>query len=73
MATIIHLSSQKPIIPKRPSGSKGKVLRFPVRYLAPEECLGLGKPESIVQYGNPESKKEPLSECENVNHDSENN
>jgi len=57
MATIIHLPGRKPAKTKRPSGSKGKVLRYPVRYPMPKEGLVLAKPEFIAPYGTPENSK----------------
>ena len=63
MARIIHIPGRKPTKIKKPSGSKGKVLRFLVPYLPPRECLGSPKLDSIAPYGSPEnSKKTPSRE-----------
>lgn len=61
--TIIHLPERKPATSKKPSGSKGKVLRFHVPYLPPREGLTLAKPAPMPPYGTP-SKKKPISDFE---------
>ena len=62
MATIIHLPCRNPATSKKPLGSKGKVLRYPVRYPMPKEGLVLAKPEFIAPYGTTEPKERPKSD-----------